>query len=69
MSERKTKVLKVQALTAKQIAEMAPVESLETPQDPAIYCEIPVIKQRIRRLAELHHLSFEKANKIIELLF
>lgn len=69
MSERKQKVLKVKQLTAKEIAEQAPVDSLETPQEPAVYCEIPEVKAKLRRLSQLHHISSEKANLIIQLLF
>jgi hypothetical protein len=69
MSERKQKVLQVKRLTAKEIAEMAPVDSVETPQEPAAYCEIPEVKAKLRRLAQLHHISSEKANLIIQLLF
>lgn len=69
MSERKVKVLKIPRYSAGEIAAMAPVDSLEAADNLAVYCEVDVVKQRIRRLAELHHLSPEKANKIIELLF
>jgi hypothetical protein len=69
MSERKVKLLKVRCLSAAEIAAMAPVDSLETVDNQAVYCEVSVIKQRLKRLAELHHLAPEKARKIIELLF
>lgn len=69
MSERKVKVLKVPRYSAVEIASMAPVDSLETADNLAVYCEVGTVKQRLKRLAELHHLSSEKANKIIELLF
>lgn len=69
MTERKVKVLKVRCLSAAEIAAMAPVDSLEAADNRAVYCEVDTVKQRLRRLAELHHLSPEKASKIIELLF
>jgi hypothetical protein len=69
MSERKVKVLKVKRYTARDIAEMAPVDSLETAQEPAVYCEIAEVKAKLRRLSQLHHISSEKAHLIIDLLF
>lgn len=39
------------------------------PKEDGEFVKVSDVKARLYRLAELQHISFEKANRIIELLF